>query len=140
MASHERTLKRLKALLKEKSVDEKVVEKIQRRLNKHKAFGVDIKQGFTNCKDIVRYGVPDIVDDADQLKDKGIWIIECQNVLNTSLNVSRADVLDMKEIGENMERMVTMEIVIRDIIFNTSTHQDNKYLEHIQKYYTILDN
>lgn len=42
MASHKRTLNGLKALLKDKSVDEKVVEKIQRRLNKHKEFGVDI--------------------------------------------------------------------------------------------------
>lgn len=64
MASHEITLKRLKVLLKEKSVNEKIVEKVQRRLNKHKAFGVDIKREFTNCKDIVRYGVPDIVDEA----------------------------------------------------------------------------
>ncbi|XP_059067603.1 uncharacterized protein LOC131858388 [Cryptomeria japonica] len=56
MASHKRTLNMLKALLKDKSADEKVVEKIQRRLNKHKAFGVDIKQEVTDCKDIVRGG------------------------------------------------------------------------------------
>lgn len=58
MSSHERIFNKLKALLKEK-----IVEKIQRRLNKHKAFSVDIKQEFTDCKDIVRYGIPDIVDE-----------------------------------------------------------------------------
>lgn len=92
MASHKRTLNRLKALLKDKSADEKVVEKIQIRLNKHKGFGVDIKREFIDCKDMV--------DDVEQLKDKEIWIAECHNVLNTSLNVSWADVLDMKDTGE----------------------------------------
>lgn len=44
-----------------------------------------------------------------------------QSLLSASLNIARSDVLDMTDTIEQMENFITLEIVVRDIIYDADT-------------------
>lgn len=141
--SHNRIKNRLAVKLHEKNLegaDAKEIEKIERILAKHDKFDAELQNKYDECKDVIQHGIPMLVDQKGEIKDKDKWIIECQSFLNVSLNVARTDEIELKETTSKMERFVTLEIVVRDAIYDVDTYKLEKYLEHIKNCGEVLGN
>lgn len=137
--SHQRIFDRLNMLLQEKTQSDKVVNKAKKLIDAHEKFTTELKIEYEQCQGIIHHGFPSVVDDTGMIKDKGQWITECRSLLSAALNISHADTLDMIEIGEQLENFFTLEVAVKDIIFNDCTYKDEGYLRHIQKCGQRLD-
>lgn len=122
--SHKRIFDRLHMLLQDKKAsqtDNAIIEKIQRLIKKHEKFDADLKVEYDDYQGIVRHGIPEVIDETGQIKDRNVWITECQSILNASLVIARTDTLDMAETTDQLESFVTIEIAVWDIIVNSTT-------------------
>ncbi|XP_059069861.1 uncharacterized protein LOC131859797 [Cryptomeria japonica] len=115
------------------SVNKKLIEEIQGLIDAHERFGEELKSEFDECKEITRYGFVELIDQNGGIKDKDKWLLECHTLLNSSLDVSHFDGLELTRTMEQMENFITWEIVVRDLIHDADTYKSEDYLKHIQK-------
>lgn len=69
----------------------------------------------------MRHGILEVIDQIGQIKDMNVWITEYQSLLNSFLDIARADTLDMAETVDQLESFVTIKIAMWNIIFNSNT-------------------
>lgn len=106
--------------------DANEIEKIKRLLAKHGKFDVELQIEYDECKDIVKHGIPVLIDQRGENKDKEKWILEYQNLLSASLNVRQSNEIYLKKIITEMEKFITWEIIVKDLIHDAYTYKSKK--------------
>ncbi|XP_059070895.1 uncharacterized protein LOC131861063 [Cryptomeria japonica] len=87
--SHKILSDRLHMLLEDKKagqMDNVVIEKIQRLMKKHEKFDVALKVEYDDCQEIMQHSISKVMDEVGQIKDKNVWITECNNRGNNGNN------------------------------------------------------
>lgn len=114
-------------------VETKEIEKTKRLLAKHNKFYEELQFEYDECKHTIQHSFPKLIDYKGEIKDKDVWILECCSLLNAALDIVQIDRIELKETVKQMENIVTLEVIVRDIIHDADTYKSKKYLEHIQK-------
>lgn len=104
--SHNRIKNKLGFKIHEKNLegaDAKEIEKIERLLAKHDKFDAKLKKEYDECKDVIQHGIPMLVDQKGEIKDKDKWIVKCQSLLSVALDVAQIDGIELKETTAQMD-------------------------------------
>lgn len=104
-------------------------------LKKHKGYYEELQENEKGLIHVTKGEVPTLFTDNGELKSQDKWTKDCKVILHKALEVSKSEESTLDKSFEDLEKIVTMEIPMRNAIEDADTHLRKDYLDHITRFH-----
>lgn len=115
------------------------IEATNHFINKHQNFYEELQGDAQGLKDATKKTLTTFSDDREELKEQTRWKHENESILHEILRVATTENTTLEDTSEQNERMIKMEISIRNAIVDADMHELWDYLDHLSNVHLWLN-
>lgn len=107
-------------------------------MRKHKNYYKELQVCAKDFFDASKEGVPALFKDDGEMKNENEWMKECKLIMHGALEAAKNDDSTLEEPCDHLEKMIIMEVAMRNAIEDVDTHLSQKYLDYITQVHLWL--